>query len=334
MKKFIKYLFVVCLMVPFAFMLSGCNDSAEPANVMKLSVNPEVSFVLDSDNKVVSVKYEKGENGNGDAGTIYADVNFVGKDLDSTIQIFIERAVISGHINLSGDDVLVDVSGEVDVSELQNSIKAKIEQVFTNLGIEVKVDFENATAQARRTALITSASVLAPEKTSLELESMSNEQLVNLISEKQAEYKDLAYTQITTINGNLEKGVQQLLASAKSAFEKAEKALKDAQDDLNNNPDASQIYQPILDSAIQNYNIAKQSFNQCVENFNNAKKQAIENAKAQYEQIKNQLVQNYKNQVELAKTNVISHLDNARQQEKITQEQYDYWINLINSQIQ
>ena len=85
MKKFVKYLLVLCLIVPFAFMFAGCGE-AKPANVMTMSVNPEVSFVLDANNNVISVKYN-----NADSSMIYADVNFVGKDVNTTVQLFIER---------------------------------------------------------------------------------------------------------------------------------------------------------------------------------------------------------------------------------------------------
>ena len=115
MKKFVKYLLVICLMIPFAFMFAGCGENNEPRNVMSLSVNPDVSFVLDSNNNVVSVKYE-----NDDAGTIYADVNFDGKSLENTIQIFIERAAISGHITLDGDEVTIDISGQANVEDLND----------------------------------------------------------------------------------------------------------------------------------------------------------------------------------------------------------------------
>ena len=132
MKKFVKYLLVVCLMIPFAFMFSGCSQN-DPANVMTMSVNPEVSFVLDANNKVVSVKYE-----NEDAGVIYADVNFVGKDVDTLIQLFIERATISGHVDLSGDEVTITVNGktDADVNALRQKAKEQVKKGFNSLGIE------------------------------------------------------------------------------------------------------------------------------------------------------------------------------------------------------
>ena len=45
MKKFVKYLLVLCLMVPFAFMFAGCGE-AKPANVMTMSVKLDIMIFL------------------------------------------------------------------------------------------------------------------------------------------------------------------------------------------------------------------------------------------------------------------------------------------------
>lgn len=320
------------------FLLAGCGEN-KAANVMTLDVNPEVSFVLDSNNKVISVKYEDGQNGEGDAGTIYADVDFIGKDLNATIQLFVERAAISGHIDLNGEQINIEISGKDDttVTQLKNAVKKQIENVFASLGSSVTVNFENLTATAQRTALEAKALLLAPEKTSADLEKMSNAELIQLISDKQNEYKDLAYSQVKTIVSQLESAEQVALNTAKDLFEQAEEALKSAQASLDAvssyiSGEALQVYQDAVNKAQTALNVAKTNFNETVNKFLQKKNELIQEAKKQYETIKAQLVEEYQNQVSAQKASIVSHLLEAKNQGLITEEQYNYYVDLINSQ--
>ncbi len=325
MKKFVKYLLVFCLMVPFAFMFAGCGES-EPASVMNLSVNPEISFVLDGNNNVLSVNF-----GNTDAGTIYADIDFVGKDVDSTIQLFIERAVISGHFTLNGDTVSVEINGnsQAKIDELKQQAKTKIEDIAKTLGTNVTVELDKLTETAQRQALIQKAKLLAPEKTNTEIEEMSNSELVKLINDKQKEYKDLAYSQIQTITDQLNTLYSTAITEAKTALDNALAELKQLKTQL------EQKYDPVLSATItmkeQAITAFQKTFDDAVKLFQNAKEEAIAAAKKQYETIKQTAYDTFKNEVKTAKTNVVKHLQAQKDAGKITEDQYNAWVNLINS---
>ncbi len=329
MKKFVKYLLVLCLMVPFAFMFAGCGESA-PSNVMTMSVNPEISFVLDANNNVASVKFE-----NADASMIYADINFVGKDVDTTVQLFIERAAISGHINLKGDEVSVEINGEVNANldALKNQVKAKVESVFSDLGVTVTVKMENLTKEAQRTALETTAKALAPEKTSTEIKEMSNADLLKLINDKQKEYEDLAYSQVTEIKATLEKTVMSAVNTAKDLLEAAEKKLAESEERLENSPSLKQEIQPLIDTAKSNVAQCKTDLNNQIKILNDKKDELISKAKEKYTEIKNELISTYKDQVADAKTTVLAHLQTELDLGHITQDQYNYWKNLIDNNV-
>lgn len=339
MKKFVKYLFVICLIVPCAFLLAGCGEGNKPANVMRLDVNPEVSFVLDNNNKVVSVQFEDGSNGNGDAGTIFADVNFVGKDVNATIQIFIERATISGKIDFNGEEITVEINGKnnADVEKLKQQVQTQVQDVFNSLGAQVSVTFNKITEEAQRQALEAKALLLAPEKTSSDIKDMSNEQLVELISDKQKEYQDLAYSQVKAISTQLASVEQAALNSAKELFEQAEEALNKAQQALD---EASKVLgqealaglQSAVDKAQTTFNTQKANFEAKVNAFLQKKAELISQAKAKYESVKAQLVDTYKSLVASSETAVKAHLDQAKQQGLIDDAQYNYWVSLIDSQ--
>lgn len=329
MKKFVKYVLVLCLMVPFAFMFAGCGE-AKPANVMTMSVNPEVSFVLDANNNVVSVKYN-----NKDANKIYADVNFVGKDVDATVQLFIERAAISGHVDLNGDEVSIEINGEAnaDLDALKEQVKTKVEEVFNELGVTVEVKMEELSKQAQRTALETTAKALAPEKTENEIKEMSNDELLKLINDKQKEYKDLAYDQVSEIKTTLETGVAKVVTTAKATLEKAEKALNDLEEQLKDvSGELKNTLQKQINEARKYLNECKKEVDKAVKQFNAKKDELIATAKQKYAEIKNQLIATYKQEVATAKTAVLAHMEVELNAGRMTQEQFDYWKGLIEAQ--
>lgn len=325
MKKFVKYLLVLCLIVPFAFMFAGCGESA-PSNVMTMSVNPEISFVLDANNNVASVKFE-----NADASMIYADINFVGKDVDTTVQLFIERAAISGHVDLKGDEVSVEINGEVNANldALKNQVKAKVESVFRDLGVTVTVKMEDLTKEAQRSALETTAKALAPEKTSTEIKEMSNADLLKLINDKQKEYEDLAYSQVTEIKATLEKTVMSAVNTAKDLLEAAEKNLAELEERFENSPSLKQEIENAKNEVAQ----CKTKLNNQIKILNDKKDELISKAKEKYTEIKNELISTYKNQVADAKTTVLAHLQTELDLGHITQDQYNYWKNLIENNV-
>ena len=327
MKKFVKYLLVLCLIVPFAFMFAGCGE-AKPANVMTMSVNPEVSFVLDANNNVISVKYN-----NADSSMIYADVNFVGKDVNTTVQLFIERAAISGHIELTGDEVSVKINGEVNANldALKEQVETKVKDVFKQMGVTVTVKMENLSKEAQRVALETTVKALAPEYTETEIKAMSNDELLKVINDKQKEYKDLAFEQVNQIQATLEKTVMSAVNSAKELLNKAEAQLKELEDSVK---DLTGTAKDIVDTQIkttkQQIAVLRDELDKAVKTFNEKKDELIAQAKAKYAEIKNQLITTFKEQVAEAKTAVIAHLRVELDAGRITQEQFDYWNNLIN----
>lgn len=329
MKKFVKYLLVLCLMVPFAFMFAGCGET-KPANVMTMSVNPEVSFVLDANNNVASVKYN-----NEDAGRIYADVNFVGKDVDATVQLFIERAVISGHIDLNREEVSVEINGNANANldALKEQVKTKVEDVFGELGVSVEVKMENLSKEAQRTALETSAKVLAPEKTDNEIKEMSNDELLKLINDKQKEYKDLAVDQVSQIKTTLEDGVAKVVTTAKETLEMAEKRLNELEEQIKGlSGELKNAMQKQINEARKYLNECKKEVDKAVKQFNEKKDELIATAKQKYAEIKNQLIATYKQEVETAKTAVLAHMQVELDAGRMTQEQFDYWKDLIEAQ--
>ena len=127
--------------------VGGCNAGGETAekSVMNLSLNPEVEFVLDADNKVVSVN-ALNEEGN----LIVQAEAFTGKTADEAAKLFVQVSkdtgfLVSGTVSNGENEIEISISGnEKAATELYNSVKSEVQEYLTA---------ENVTAQIEKATI-------------------------------------------------------------------------------------------------------------------------------------------------------------------------------------
>lgn len=308
-KKILTFLVAICLIIPCLFGLAACKPKEKVATkTMTTSINPEITFMLDSKNNVTSISY-----GNADAGRLFANVNFVGQDASTAIQIVIEKTAISGHIDLSGDTVTFEFSGE-DIEKLKTDVEAKAKEVFKQMGVAITV----ISAEVKHQTLISTAKVLAPEMDSTEIENMSDEDLIKLIDKKQQDYKDLAYDQINDLQKNLDQAILNTIKTIRAEMEKLEAEME-------------KLGNLVSETVKQQYNNCKKQLEDEINKFLNERKENIAEAKKLAEAHKDALIALYKQEVEKTETIFKAHLEAAKANGIITEAQYNYWIKLINS---
>lgn len=308
-KKILTFLVAICLIIPCLFGLAACKPKEKVATkTMTTSINPEITFMLDSKNNVTSISY-----GNADAGRLFANVNFVGQDASTAIQIVIEKTAISGHIDLSGDTVTFEFSGE-DIEKLKTDVEAKAKEVFKQMGVAITV----ISAEVKHQTLISTAKVLAPEMDSTEIENMSDEDLIKLIDKKQQDYKDLAYDQINDLQKNLDQAILNTINTIRAEMEKLEAEME-------------KLGNLVSETIKQQYNNCKKQLEDEINKFLDERKEKIAEAKKLAEAHKDALIALYKQEVEKTETIFKAHLEAAKANGIITEAQYNYWINLINS---
>lgn len=304
-KKILTFLVAICLIIPCLFGLAACKPKEKVATkTMTTSINPEITFMLDSKNNVTSISY-----GNADAGRLFANVNFVGQDASTAIQIVIEKSAISGHIDLSGDTVTFEFSGE-DIEKLKTDVEAKAKEVFKQMGVAITV----ISAEVKHQTLISTAKVLAPEMDSTEIENMSDEDLIKLIDKKQQDYKDLAYDQINDLQKNLDQAILNTINAIRAEMDKLEAEMEKYGETIK-----------------QQYNNCKKQLEDEINKFLDERKEKIAEAKKLAEAHKDALIALYKQEVEKTEAIFKAHLEAAKTNGTITEAQYNYWINLINS---
>jgi hypothetical protein len=177
MKKLVAILGSALFFATSAGALMGCGgkENADEKTVMNISLNPSVEFVLDKDNKVVSVN-ALNEEGN----LIVSAEAFVGKDADEAAQLFVQVSketgfLVEGNATVADNKLSISISGdEKAAAELYNDVKAEVNAYFSA---------ENVTATIEQAAAIT------------------EEQLEKLVAEcapymEEAEVKALEYNQL------------------------------------------------------------------------------------------------------------------------------------------
>ena len=143
MKRILKN-FCACLVMLVVLVgglsLVGCGKKDEE-KLMAVSLNPALEFVLDKNDKVVSVTAT-----NDDGNYILTKVSFEGMTAKEAVNEFLRVAkengfVISGEVDATENQLKVSISGD-DAKNLFNQVKKSATAYLETLGINAKIDFD------------------------------------------------------------------------------------------------------------------------------------------------------------------------------------------------
>lgn len=164
------------------------KDSNTYSSIVTMNLNPSVRFVLDKDNKVVSVS---GENNEGKMIVAGEEENIIGKDINKAIELVLKIEnetgyLVSGSASIGENELSFSVAiSEENINkakEIQESIKNEITSTVSKVCDELNVNETISEIKAiEREKLEQLAlkydSTLTDEKVS----QMSNEQLINVV---------------------------------------------------------------------------------------------------------------------------------------------------------
>ena len=193
MKKVLKKLGMLALTLVIlcgsAVGLAGCKEKDEN-QVMVLSMNPEVEFILDSKDKVVSVT-AKNEDG---VYLLKANVNFVGMSAEEAAIKFLEECekhgfVVRGGFDNASQDLTISVSGEGD-EDLYKSISKKTKNIREQLNVHVMnmVELDDDELEEM-------VALCYQEYSDEYIDSLNETQLINLLKQSREETKELVTEQ-------------------------------------------------------------------------------------------------------------------------------------------
>lgn len=187
MKKFAALMLSLVLASVLLLPLTGCSKKGDEGKIMTVELNPQVEFLLDANDKVVTV------NAINDEGNyLIAKVDFVGMTAEEALNAFLKVSaedgfLLEGEINADDNNLKISVSGD-DAEKLYNNVKKNAEKFVRTLeGIEVKFDFHEISKEEIEALVQDCMRELKVE----EIQAKTQEELLKLLEESRKNTEEL-----------------------------------------------------------------------------------------------------------------------------------------------
>lgn len=158
---------------------SNENPEKETVTRMTVDINPSVEFMIDDQNKVISVAAM-----NDDGSILVVGEDFIGKTPEQAVEIMVSLAsetgyLVKGNIEASENTVKISVSGDTGYAEkLMKDVSATAKNVMQELDISGMVEKADALKLEELQKLALSTSIYTEE----EINSMEEKQLYKIIA--------------------------------------------------------------------------------------------------------------------------------------------------------
>lgn len=161
-------------------LLAGCGGGdGEAAARMQVDINPSVEFILDADNKVLSVTAL-----NDDGALIVAGEAFVGKTAEDAVELMASIStdagyLVKGELSAGQDEITISITGDEEAAQkLYEDVKAGVDAFLEKSGIDAAVERGEALKLDALRALVQGAD---PTLSDEEVAGMTEEQLLNAL---------------------------------------------------------------------------------------------------------------------------------------------------------
>lgn len=163
-------------------MLAGCSggeSDSQAAARMQVDINPSVEFILDEENKVLSVTAL-----NDDGALIIAGEAFVGKSADDAVELMVNISteagyLVQGELSAGPDEITISITGDEEAAQaLYDSIKAETDAFLEESGIHAAVEKGEAMKLEALRELVQKAD---PTITDEQAAAMNEQQLLNAL---------------------------------------------------------------------------------------------------------------------------------------------------------
>lgn len=127
--------------------LASCKKNEEEVTktVMNVSLNPEVEFILDGDNKVISVNALNEEGNLIVSAEAFANVE--GKTAEEAAKLFVQVSketgyLVEGNVSAGDNEISISLSGdEKDAEALYENVEKKVNEYLTVEGITATIGY-------------------------------------------------------------------------------------------------------------------------------------------------------------------------------------------------
>ena len=189
MKKKIAIICSALMLATGMSAFTGCFGGNEAeGKVMNVALNPEVEFVLDKDDKVVSINAINEEGNLIISAAAFENVE--GKTAEEAAKLFVQVSkengfLIEGNVKSGENEIKLSLSGDEKAAEqLYNDVKASVDTYVTELGITATVADMVAVTQEQLQQLVADC---APYLEQAEIQAMEYAELLNEIAASRQE---------------------------------------------------------------------------------------------------------------------------------------------------
>ena len=181
-KKILSILLAAAMLVP-SILMTGCGAPATPPEGtytrMTVDINPSVEFMIDDENKVVSVTAL-----NDDGSILIAGEAFVGKTPEEAAELMVTLAgetgyLVGGSVEAGENEVKISISGD---SKYAEQLQKQIERTAANTLKALDIEGTIAKVDALHTEALQSLAMQTALFTEEEVAGMSEEQLYSAIA--------------------------------------------------------------------------------------------------------------------------------------------------------
>ena len=182
MKKRLASIFIICTLILTAISFTACSNAKPEEGVvtrMTVDINPSVEFMIDDQNKIISVTAL-----NDDGSILIVGEEFVGKTPDEAVEMMVTLAsdtgyLVKGNAEASENTVKISVSGDSEYAEqLEKNVTEKADDTLKALDINGKVEKAEALKIDALRQMALSTSLYTEE----EINAMDEEELYKVIS--------------------------------------------------------------------------------------------------------------------------------------------------------
>ena len=186
--KLFSLIMAICLILPCAAFLVGCTGSESNSKIMNVSLNPGIEFILDKNNNVISVN-ALNEEGNHiislSMASNAAESSFNGLKAEDAVKLFLELTEQNGYlITGNEEEIEIDITGSAE--NLMQKIEDKANAFFEEKGINISIEKDTIT----KAGIIEEVKNCMKEYSQTELESMTQEELIDLLKTSREETKN------------------------------------------------------------------------------------------------------------------------------------------------
>lgn len=186
-KKILTFVLAICMIIPCAWVLTACGkgDTSE-TKVMNVELNPKVEFVLDKDDKVLSVNALNEDGNHIISLAIDAETVFENLTADEAVELFLQLTKENGYL-ITGDEeeIKIEISGQA--KDLLKKVENKAKQFFT----ENEIDVDVITATLKKADIVNELQQCVKEYSKAELDKMTEAELIDLLKGSREETKNL-----------------------------------------------------------------------------------------------------------------------------------------------